>query len=72
MTSTATDLVSGGAAHAQGVEVGAKFGKTMGLFVAAMVFLETIIAGIGGAFAGAKSRGAGGFAALGALARSAR
>lgn len=72
VTTTATDLASGGAAHAQGVEIGSQMGHTFGLFVAAIVFLETIVAGIGGAVAGAKSRGAGGFAALGAMARSAR
>lgn len=72
VTTAATDIASGGTAHAQGVEIGASFGRTMGMFVAAIVFLETIVAGIGGAFAGAKSRGAGGFAALGAMARSAR
>lgn len=72
VTSTATDLVSNGAAHAQGVQAGAQFGHTFGIFVAAIVFLETIVAGIGGAIAGGKSRGAGGFAALGALAKSAR
>ena len=38
---------------------------------AALVFLESIVAGIGGAVAGKKVRGHGGFAALGALAKSA-
>ncbi len=71
-TSVATDVASGGQAHAQGVEAGAKMGNIFGLFVAGMVFLETIIAGIGGAVAGAKSRDKGGVAALGAMARSAR
>jgi hypothetical protein len=71
-TTLATDAVSGGAAHAQGAEAGAMMGKTFGIFIAAMVFLETIIAGIGGAVAGAKTRGAGGLAAIGALAKSAR
>jgi hypothetical protein len=71
-TTMATDLASGGSAHAEGVKIGASFGKTMGMFVAAIVFLETIVAGIGGAVAGAKARGAGGFAALGAMARAAR
>jgi hypothetical protein len=51
---------------------GAKMGRIMGMFVAGIVFLETIVAGIGGAVAGDKSRGKGGLAALGALARSAR
>ncbi len=71
-TTVATDVASGGQAHAQGVEAGAKMGNIFGLFVAGMVFLETIVAGIGGAVAGAKSRDKGGVAALGAMARSAR
>ena len=72
VTTATTDLVSGGAAHAQGVQAGATFGHTFGIFIAAIVFLETIVAGIGGAIAGGKARGAGGLAALGAMARSAR
>ena len=71
-TTMAVDATSAGAAHAQGVEAGAQFGKTMGIFVAVIVFLETIVAGIAGSIAGAKSRGAGGLAALGAMAKSAR
>ncbi len=67
-----SDAVSGGQAHAQGVEAGAMFGKTFGIFIAAIVFLESIVAGIGGAVAGDKSRDKGGLAALGAAARSAR
>jgi hypothetical protein len=47
-------------------------GKTFGIFVAVIVFLETIVAGIGGAVAGGKVRGQGGLAALGAMAKSAR
>jgi hypothetical protein len=71
--STATSVVAdAGGAHHQGLEAGAKLGRTMGIFVAVIVFLETIVAGIGGAVAGDKSRGAGGLAALGAMARSAR
>jgi len=71
--STATQVVSdAGGAHAAGVEAGAKLGRTMGMFVAVIVFLETIVAGIGGAIAGDKARGSGGIAALGAMARSAR
>lgn len=54
------------------VEAGAKMGKIFGVFVAVIVFLETLVAGIGGAVAGGKSRGAGGLSALGAMARSAR
>ncbi len=72
VTSTAVDITSGGAAHEEGLKVGASFGKTMGMFIAGIVFLETFIAGVAGALAGAKARGAGGFAALGAMARSAR
>ena len=71
-TVAVSDAASGGRAHAAGVEAGAVMGRTFGIFVAVIVFLETIVAGIGGAVAGAKSRGAGGFAALGAMAKSAR
>src|SRR3954462_2370606 len=71
-TQVTTDIVSGGAAHAEGVKAGAMFGKTFGIFVAVIVFLETIVAGIGGAVAGGKSRGAGGLSALSAMAKSAR
>lgn len=71
-TTIATDAVSGGAATAEGAKAGAAMGKTFGIFIGAMVFLETIIAGIGGAVAGAKTRGQGGLAALGALAKSSR
>jgi hypothetical protein len=71
-TTFAGDAVSGGAAHQQAAAAGAMMGRTFGIFIAAMVFLETIIAGIGGAVAGGKARGGGGLAALGALARSAR
>ena len=73
--STATQVIadtSGAHAHAQSVQAGAKLGNTMGMFVAVIVFLESIVAGIGGAIAGDKARGSGGFAALGAMARSAR
>ena len=71
-TTVMSDAVSGGAATAEGAKAGATLGKTMGIFVAAVVFLETIVAGIGGAIAGGKVRGQGGLAALGAMARSAR
>ena len=74
--STATtvmgDAVSGGAAHAEAAKAGAQMGKTFGIFIAGIVFLESIVAGIGGAFAGAKARGSGGLTALGAMAKSAR
>jgi hypothetical protein len=71
-TTVMTDAASGGAAHAEGAKAGAAMGKTFGIFVAAIVFLETIVAGIGGAIAGSKVRGQGGLAALGAMAKSAR
>jgi hypothetical protein len=71
-TTVMTDTVSNGSAHEQGVQAGAAFGKTFGIFVAVIVFLESIVAGIGGAIAGDKARGQGGLAALGSMARSAR
>lgn len=71
-TTLAADAASGGQAHAEGAKAGAAMGKTFGIFIAAIVFLETIIAGIGGAIAGGKTRGQGGLAALSALAKSAR
>ncbi len=70
--SAMTDVTSAGQAHAQGVEAGAAMGKMFGIFVAVVVFLETIVAGIGGAVAGSKSRSGEGLAALGALAKAAR
>jgi hypothetical protein len=70
---TATQAVADtSGAHADGVKVGAKMGNMFGMFVAVIVFLESIIAGIGGAIAGDKARGAGGLAALGSMAKSAR
>ena len=72
VTTTMGDMASAGSAHAVASDAGAKMGQTFGIFIAVIVFLETIVAGIGGAVAGAKSRGAGGFAALGAMAKSAR
>jgi hypothetical protein len=71
-TTVMTDAVSGGAATAEGAKAGAAMGKTFGIFVAVIVFLETIVAGIGGAVAGGKVRGQGGLTALGAMAKSAR
>ena len=71
-TTAVADAASGGAAKAQGAEAGAKFGQIFGVFVAAIVFLETIVAGIGGAIAGSKARDKGGLAALGAIARTAQ
>lgn len=71
-TTLAGDVASNGAAHVQAAAAGAAMGKTFGVFIAAIVFLETIIAGIGGAVAGGRARGQGGLAALGSLARSSR
>lgn len=71
-TTVAADAASGGTATAEGAKAGAAMGKTFGIFVAVIVFLETIVAGIGGAVAGSKVRGQGGLAALGAMAKSAR
>ncbi|HEY5921326.1 MAG TPA: hypothetical protein VIV11_06635 [Kofleriaceae bacterium] len=71
-TTVMTDTVSGGAATAEGAKAGAAMGKTFGIFVAAIIFLETIVAGIGGAIAGGKLRGQGGLSALTAMAKSAR
>ncbi|HEU0030886.1 MAG TPA: hypothetical protein VFQ53_09640 [Kofleriaceae bacterium] len=71
-TSTMADAVSGGQAHADGVKAGGVMGHFFGVFVAIIVFLETTIAGIGGAIAGDRSRGKDGGSALAALARSAR
>jgi hypothetical protein len=71
-TSVATDVVSNGSAHAQGMKAAASMGHTFGIFIAVIVFLETIVAGIAGAVAGGKSRGQGGLAALASAARAAR
>jgi hypothetical protein len=70
-TTVATDAVSNGAVHAQNVHVGAAFGHTFGIFVAVIVFLETTVAGIGGAIAGGRTRGQSRQAALASMARSA-
>jgi hypothetical protein len=45
-------------------------GRTMGIFVAAIVFLETLVAGIAGSVAGVAARGKTGFAAIGHAARA--
>lgn len=58
-------------AHTAGQAAGGFFGAFFGIFVAIIVFLETLIAGIVGSVAGHRSRGQGGLAAVGALARSA-
>ena len=71
-TSVMTDVASAGQAHAQGVEAGAKMGNLFGIYAGVIVFLETIVAGIGGAVAGAKTRDKLGVAALGAMSRAAR
>lgn len=70
-TTVMTDAVSGGAAHAEGVQAGATFGRFFGIIVAVVVFLETVIAGIGGAVAGSKVRDKGGLTAISALGRAA-
>ncbi|MDQ3365168.1 MAG: hypothetical protein M3680_07050 [Myxococcota bacterium] len=70
-TTVMTDVASGGSAHQQGVEAGATFGTFFGVVVAAVVFLETIVAGIGGAVAGSKLRDQGGLTAVGAMGRAA-
>ena len=70
-TVAVTDAASGGEAHAQGVQAGATFGKLFGIIVGAVVFFETIIAGITGAVVGDKSRGQGGLAAMAAASRAA-
>lgn len=71
-TTVATSAASGGTAAAEGAKAGALMGKTFGIFVAAIVFIETLVAGIGGAVAGSKVRDQGGLSALGAMAKSAR
>lgn len=70
-TTAMTDVASGGQAHAQGAQAGATFGKMFGIIVAAVVFVETIVAGIGGAIVGDKVRGKGGIAALQGMSRAA-
>jgi hypothetical protein len=74
MISATTSIVSDGLGgdHSEGVKVGNALGGFMGLFTAIIVFLETIVAGIGGAFAGWKSRGKSGLAALGSFAKIAK
>jgi hypothetical protein len=66
-----TDAVSGGQGHQAGVQAGATFGKFFGIIVAAVVFLETIVAGITGAVIGGKSRDKSGLAAVSAMTRAA-
>lgn len=71
-TTVVADAASGGAATAEAARAGDSLGKVFGIFVAAIVFLESIVAGIGGAIAGSKLRDQGGLGALGALSKSAR
>jgi hypothetical protein len=70
-TVAVTDAASGGAAHQQGVQAGATFGKFFGIIIGAVVFLETIVAGIGGAIIGGKTRDKGGLQALSGMSRAA-
>jgi hypothetical protein len=70
-TTTMADAASAGQAHAQGAQAGATFGKFFGIIVGAVVFLETIVAGITGAVIGSKTRGEGGIAALKGMSRAA-
>jgi hypothetical protein len=72
-TTTMTDTLSPTAeARTQGAQAANQMGSVFGIFVAVIVFLETAVAGIGGAIAGGKARGQGGLAALGTMAKSAR
>ena len=70
-TVAVTDAASGGAAHAQGVEAGATFGKFFGIIIGAVVFLETIVAGITGAVVGNKVKANGGISAMSTMSRAA-
>ena len=70
-TVTMSDAVSGGQAHQAGVQAGGVFGKFFGIIIAAVVFLETIVAGITGAVIGGKNRDKTGLAAVSALKRAA-
>ena len=70
-TTAMADATSGGQAHAQSAQAGATFGKFFGIIVGAVVFLETIVAGITGAVIGNKTRGEGGIAALKGMSRAA-
>lgn len=70
-TVAVADGVSGGQAHQAGMQAGATFGKFFGIIVAAVVFLETIVAGITGAVIGNKSRDKSGLAAVSAMTRAA-
>lgn len=70
-TVAVADAASGGEAHQAGVQAGATFGKFFGVIIAAVVFLETIVAGITGAVIGGKSRDKGGLSAVSAMTRAA-
>lgn len=52
---TTTMVTAAGAAEEAG-KAGAAMGTTMGLFAAGIIFLDTLIAGIGGCIVGAKQR----------------
>jgi hypothetical protein len=54
-TTTMSDAMSGGAAHAEGEKAGSALGHTFGMFVAIIVFLETSVAGVVGVVAGRKA-----------------
>jgi hypothetical protein len=54
-TTTMTDAMSGGAAHAEGAKAGSVFGNVFGVFAAVIVFLETGVAGVVGIIAGRKA-----------------
>jgi hypothetical protein len=54
-TTTMTDAMSGGAAHADGARAGSVFGHMFGVVVAMLVFLETGVAGVVGIVAGRKA-----------------
>ncbi|MDQ3338609.1 MAG: hypothetical protein M4D80_25880 [Myxococcota bacterium] len=68
VVASATTAVTDGAQNAQ---AGATFGKMFGIIVGAVVFLETIVAGITGAVIGDKTRGQGGLAAIKGMSRAA-
>jgi hypothetical protein len=59
-TTVMTDVASGGQAHAEGVKVGGIFGNFFGVFAGIVAFIETAVAGIGGAIAGDKAKAQGG------------
>jgi len=48
--------VAAGAADAEASQAGSAMGTTVGLFAAGIIFLDTLVAGIGGCIVGAKQR----------------